>query len=373
MLRNVHIWGLPLIYRRYRRFGSRKEVAGTKHILFCVADHFEPKWNDPTTEQELERVQRWVEDYPKIASVHRDSNSRPVQHTWFYAAEQYNPVCLDKLNKLCSLGFGEIELHLHHSNDTPQGLMEKLERANQQFSSHGAFITHNNPPRYAFGFIHGNWALNNSRGGLYCGVNNELSILRNAGCYADFTLPSAPEESQTRTVNTIYYASDLPGRSKSHDKGREVEVGGSESGDLMLIQGPLTLNWKRRKWGFLPRIENGCVQHSNPGTPDRIDLWIQQHIHVRGRPEWVFVKVYCHGVQEQDKNVLLGDEAHAMFDYLEDKYNDGKDYRLHYVTARELYNIVKAAEKGYSGNPFEFKDYLIPPYKSSDRCHVGER
>jgi hypothetical protein len=35
--------------------------------------------------------------------------------------------------------------------------------------------------------------------------------------------------------------------------------------------------------------------------------------------------------------------------------------RLHYVTAREAYNIIKAAEAGHDGNPTEFRDFDVPP------------
>jgi hypothetical protein len=35
---------------------------------------------------------------------------------------------------------------------------------------------------------------------------------------------------------------------------------------------------------------------------------------------------------------------------------------LHYVTAREAYNLVKAAEAGCTGDPEQYRDYLIPPY-----------
>jgi hypothetical protein len=34
---------------------------------------------------------------------------------------------------------------------------------------------------------------------------------------------------------------------------------------------------------------------------------------------------------------------------------------LHYVTARELYNIVKAAESGAGGNPGAYRDFVIKP------------
>ncbi|WP_197472948.1 hypothetical protein, partial [Oleiphilus sp. HI0123] len=105
--------------------------------------------------------------------------------------------------------------------------------------------------KLAYGFIHGNWTLDNCHPeGLHCGVNDELLVLKATGCYADFTLPSAPSPTQTSTVNSIYYATDDPDKPKSHDKGVDVEVGKPASGDLMIIQGPLCLNWKKRKFGF---------------------------------------------------------------------------------------------------------------------------
>jgi hypothetical protein len=48
-----------------------------------------------------------------------------------------------------------------------------------------------------------------------------------------------------------------------------------------------------------------------------------------------------------------------MFTYLEENYNDGENYKLHYVSARELYNIVKAAEDSRHGDPHEFRDYRV--------------
>jgi hypothetical protein len=51
-----------------------------------------------------------------------------------------------------------------------------------------------------------------------------------------------------------------------------------------------------------------------------------------------------------------------MHDHLKAKFNDGKRWSLHYVTAREMYNIVRAAEDGYKGNPREYRDYeILPP------------
>ncbi len=209
------------------------------------------------------------------------------------------------------------------------------------------------------GFIHGNWALDNSReDGRWCGVNNELEVLRDTGCYADFTLPSAPSDTQTRKINSIYYAKDTP-RPKSHDIGFDVKIGIVPAGDLMIIQGPLALNWKRRKWGILPKLENGEISLNNPPTAERIDLWIKQRIGVKGRQGWIFVKVYTHGAQDDNLKDEHFRNLDSMFGYLETRYNDGTNYRLHYVTAREMYNIVKAAEAGEGGEPGEYRDYVL--------------
>ena len=64
-------------------------------------------------------------------------------------------------------------------------------------------------------------------------------------------------------------------------------------------------------------------------------------------------------------DTLLGPKTDAMHAYLEDTYNDGVRHVLHYVTAREVYNIVKAAEAGKSGNPNQYRDYALAPPASS--------
>lgn len=330
------------------------------HIMFCVTDHFEPGWNNPPYSIELNRVKQWVDNYPKVASEFSDSDRRFPQHTFFYPEEEYRPEHLTALAKLCKDGFAEVEVHLHHAHDTSKGFKEKIERCRDNFAKHGLLSRDKMTKAVRFGFIHGNWALNNSRfDDRWCGVDNELGILKTAGCYADFTLPSAPDISQTSKINSIYYAKDHPGRKKSHDTGVDVEVGRPSSGDLMLIQGPLGLNWKTRKAFVVPRIENGEICGKNPPTKERVDIWVNSHIHVKGKPDWVFIKVYTHGAQETTSDLFLGEKIRKMHEYLGTMYNDGKNYLLHYVTAREMFNIVKAAEDGHSANPAAYRDYIL--------------
>jgi len=62
--------------------------------------------------------------------------------------------------------------------------------------------------------------------------------------------------------------------------------------------------------------------------------------------------------------VLLSVSADVMCAYLEHEYRNRAGYCLHYVTARELYNLIKAAESGLSGDPGPYLDYVIPRYQT---------
>ncbi len=87
----------------------------------------------------------------------------------------------------------------------------------------------------------------------------------------------------------------------------------------------------------------------------------------RERPEWRFIKMFGHGAETpEDIEAVTG----ARFDeMLELSWSSGtttaQQYVLHYVTAREAYNVAMAAADGHSGNPSQYYDYLIPPYIAS--------
>ena len=356
--RNMQYWLWGYLTRR-----KPPKVEGTKHVLFCFVDHFEPNWGRVDMERQRYRVDRWCKEYRDMASRHRDADGRPPQHGFFYPEEEYVEEHLEKIASLCAEGYGEIEIHLHHDDDTPESFVDTIDRFNRLLHErHGALPRDPVTGQLKFAFIHGNWCLANSRpDGRWCGINEELGLLRQLGCYADFTLPSAPSDTQTRLSNAIYYAADQHGKPKGHDTGTRMRVGGSPSGDLLIIQGVLGLNWKNRRFGIIPRIENSDIRKACPPTRDRVDQWIDTGIHVEGRPEWIFVKIHTHGTQERDMDTLLGAPIDAMHSYLEERYNDGREYALHYVTAREMYNIARAAEAGKTGDPNQYRDFELKP------------
>jgi hypothetical protein len=325
-----------------------------------LCDHYEPLWHGASSALAAERVQSWVSRYPKLAARYRDADGLAPRHTFFFPGEEYAPRYLDGLAELAKHGHGEVELHLHHNGATAGSLKRDLSRYLSAMAEHGHLSrdARSGAPRFAF--IHGNWCLANARrDGRWCGVDEELPLLFQAGCYADFTFPAAPDESQPAIVNQIYWPAGDLARRRAYESGETATVGETRRDRLLIIQGPLALTWKK-SWPPL-RIENGNVTGADPATPHRIDTWVAQHIHVRGRPEWFFVKAHTHGAQEETMSSLLGDGGHALHDTLTRRYNDGTRWRLHYVTAREMFNIACAAMAGCSGDPGDYRNFVLPP------------
>lgn len=364
-LKKMDIWFFSYI----REVATRPKVEGPIHVLFCFVDHFEPQWkNTDNIELERARVDRWCKDYPAMAKQHRDADGQMPKHCFFYPQEEYRHEHLAKLSDMCYHGFGEIEIHLHHDKDNAENFTQTMtDFAQTLHQDHGALPVHPETNQIMYAFIHGNWALDNSLpDGYMCGIDNELALLKKTGCYVDMTLPAAPSPAQTSKINSIYYATGRPGKCKSHDNGIDVKVGKTGSGDLMLIQGPIGINIHWRTPKGLPHVENSDIRKACPPLKTRIDQWVNSHIHVKGQPEWVFIKVHTHGTQENDMDTLLGEERHNMHNYLETKYNDSENYVLHYVSAREMYNIAKAAEASEKGNPNDYRDFILskPKFQS---------
>jgi hypothetical protein len=83
------------------------------HLILALADHFEPAIDPedgqkrvPRPEQER-RVESWVREYPKIADAWRDHDGRPLVHSYFYPAEQYDQGLLEMLAEHCHAGWGD--------------------------------------------------------------------------------------------------------------------------------------------------------------------------------------------------------------------------------------------------------------------------
>ena len=345
LARKYYVW-LP----GYAHWLTHQEKAKTEpvHIFFLYADHFEPG-------QRFDLLERWLKEYPRMADRHHDSTGRRLQHTWFYPAEQPIDENLIALRKLVGAGYGEIELHLHHFHDTPASARRRFEEGISYFQRFG--FLKGIDGRTHFAFIHGNWGLDNSLGDAFCGNSREIRMLKELGCFADFTFPSLWERSQPSWVNNIYDVTD-DDRPKSYDQGVPVSLGWHPAGDLVLIQGPLMIVPTINPARLFFSVVDGDIHPGVPVTPQRVDAWVHANIHVAGRPDWVLIKVHGHAASSTaDLEETIGPDFDNALTYLEKRYNDGKHYLLHYVTARETYNIIRAGADGKQGDPQQYLNY----------------
>jgi hypothetical protein len=304
--RHSHIWAIPYLKDRAQyRLRARPPI---KRIWLTIADHYEPLWHTSNLEVAKARVQRWHSAWPKIAALSvKDSFGRPPQYTFFYPEEEYHRHLLEPLAAMTRDGISDVEVQIHHDADGRQSFVNRISRFCAVLRQrHG--LLRETEGRIRFGFIHGNWALDNSRpDGRWCGLNDEIQILRDLGCYADFTMPSGNSPTQSRMLNAIYWCTDDPVRPKSYDVGAPVRPGQQISGDLLMIPGPFGIRWMER---LMPRMEIGELSAGDPPTPSRIRRWIELAPQIDGN---VFIKLHTHGAQERNSTMLLTGGLEALF------------------------------------------------------------
>lgn len=365
-------WSLPWLARYpfwrgnqlIRRVGREN---GLVHLIILVANHFEPSWNEQCLpidwDTQLARVDQWAKLAGTIGRAVRDHDGAQFRHTYFYPAEQYNARLLERIAGLQAENLGEVEIHLHHGvqqPDTAENTRKVLEEFRDTLAAEHRCLSRmgeDGPPMYAF--VHGNWALANSARGKNCGVDSEMQILAETGCYADFTLPSAPDISQVPRINSLYQCGHPLNTPVPHRSGPDIKVG--QRLDLPVIfTGPLVFDWRRRKNGLpIPRIDNGALTANYPLTMERLQRWQGAHISVLGRPEWIFIKLYCHGFFEHDQSAMIGQDMLRFLEEALEQAEQSGQFKLHLATAREAFNIAMAAVDGHEGEPGLYRDYRL--------------
>jgi hypothetical protein len=336
--RHAELWLVP-----YLKDCLRKSLrpARTKRAWVAVTDHYEPLGMGVSVETALGRVAQWREKLPRIASdAPRDADGQCPQYSFFYPQEEYRRDLLDGIAEMVGLGIGDVEVHLHHDNEQRESFIQKItEYCRRLTNDHGLLRQQNG--RTVFGFIHGNWALDNSRpDGRWCGLNGEITLLRDLGCYADFTMPSIPSDTQGRVVNQIYWCTSNPDhRPKSFDHGIEATMGGGTRGDLLMITGPLGLRFHGR---LLPRLETGEIAGYDMPTPSRVRQWFDLAPAIGDE---LFLKLYTHGATERNLEPLLNGGLANLFQWIAEEA-DRRGIEMHWATAWQMYQAADALIHG---------------------------
>lgn len=351
--RNAQQW-IPGWWAAKRRLAAHTfDPARPVTVWLMVGDHHEPYWGKADDATAAVRVSDWVERWPVIADRHRDHFDRPAQWGFFYPQEEYHPAVLEALAGMVRGGFGDIEVHIHHDGEGEQDFVDRIGGfVSTLRERHG--LLHDVNGRPGFAFIHGNWALDNSRpDGRWCGLNNELTLLRQLGCYADFTMPSAPDPCQTSLVNAIYWAVDDPARPKSHDTGTLVTIGGAPPTDALLcVQGPLTVR-RHPRWRILPSLEVGELASYAMPSRARAECWLDAAPRLGNH---VFVKLHTHGAPEFNAKPLLGGGAALMFASVRQAC-EARGWRLAHATPYLMWRAIETTRLG--GDPVALLETLL--------------
>jgi hypothetical protein len=338
--RHAEIWLVPYLRDRLR---SQLRPSKPKRAWVTITDHFEPLGKGATVEVALGRIASWRDRWPHIAEgAPRDAVGRRPKYTFFYPQEEYRRELLDGITEIVRLGIADVEVHLHHDKEDRDAFVRKItEFCRRLKENHG--LLHELNGRTVFGFIHGNWALDNSSpDGKWCGLKGEVALLRDLGCYADFTMPSLPSPTQGRIVNKIYWCtSNSDGRPKSFDSGIETTVGGGKRGDLLMITGPLGLRFGER---LKPRIETGEIAGYDLPTRARVSQWLSLAPTIG---DDLFLKLYTHGAPDKNREPLLNGGLANLYSWLAEEA-ERRGIEIHWTTAWQMYRAIEALLEGRS-------------------------
>jgi hypothetical protein len=334
LIRHAEIWFAPYVKSRLR---AASRSTKPKRAWVMLGDHYEPLGRSPSPGQALAKVAQWRDKWPRIAEdAPRDATGQRPQYSFFYPQEEYRSDLLDGIAEMVRLGVADVEVHLHHQDERPDTFVQKVsEFCRRLTGDHG--LLRQQEGRTVFGFIHGNWALDNSRpDGKWCGLNGEIALLRDLGCYADFTMPSAPSPTQARVVNQVYWCtSNADGTPRSFDCGIEARAGAGRQGDLLMIPGPLGLRFGER---LIPRLETGELAGYDLANPARVRRWFDLAPAIGSD---LFLKLYTHGADDRNIDALLDGGLAELYRLVAEEA-ERRSIELHWATAWQTYQAVEA-------------------------------
>jgi hypothetical protein len=352
--------GIDLVGRKQwlrRCLWNWELTTGPRRVWIAIADHYEPLGRDNDEPAARRRLARWRTEWPAIANRCRDAAGRCARYSFFYPAEAYRPHLLEPIADLIHAGLGDFGVHLHHGGESEDEFVDVIARFLAALERvHGLSQPWNGKP--GFGFIHGDWALDNCRPeGHYCGLNNELTLLARLGCYADFTMPAQAPSAQARQVNQIYWAADDPAAPKSYDTGVAVRPGRTPSGDLMIIPGPFGVrlsNWWLREQvhqNLISRcrsaveelfLEYGELASHDPVSPHRVRRWLALAPRI-GRD--IFIKLFAHGAKDREADYLLRGGLDELYDTLSQECAR-RGWQPFFVSTWEMFQAIEALRRG---------------------------
>ena len=173
---------------------GRRPTPPAPSTYVCVSDHFEPRWRRPSLDEGRRRVGRWVEEYPKLARRHADSFGRSPVRTLFFPWREYRPEHLDAIASVARDGLFDVQSTSTTKTTPPTTSAARSPTSPARSTRATDSWARPVADRADHLGLHPRQlgARQPHPDGIFCGVDDELSVLVEAGCYADLTLPCVP-------------------------------------------------------------------------------------------------------------------------------------------------------------------------------------
>jgi hypothetical protein len=160
-------------------------------------------------------------------------------------------------------------------------------------------------------------------------------------------------------INAIYQCGNAFDQAKPHRSGPDLKVGDSPTLPI-IFTGPLIFDWSRRIRGLpVPRIDDGALARNYPLSLARFRRWRSAQISVLGRPNWIFIKLYCHAFFDWDQDAMIGEQLCRFMDELMNLADQSRKFKVHFTSAREAFNLVMASLAGKTGDPNDYRNYQL--------------
>ena len=345
---------LPAMRRRQRPV---ENALGTRQVMIAICNRFESS-SPASADEKRALIENWTRAFSQFRDEFPDGQDIAPKHTVFLPVEDAESNWMSSLGNVCETAGNEIEFLAPRTVQSADRFREIILRGKEILSEHG-WLSRDETGAIRYGLIHNGSAERSAP------LVPHAEVLRGTGCYASFLWQSDPNHIPPEYENSLCYFHEGEAASPRRGLRRVRAERGTRSEceeDILVVPPPHARDRDRKKFGLLPHFETGELSAAEPPSRDRLRLWLDCRITVEARPNWVFITLHIDGSRPENSRMLLGEPMRKFYRTLAELSERDRSLRFHCVTARELVNILHAAEAGHSGNPLQFREfrYLAP-------------
>jgi len=363
MMRGLEKWLLGLRRRPQRLV---ENPLGTRHVMVALCNRLS---SSASNSDKSAILRRWFGEYAGLREGSPRISSFSLKHTFFLSPGEASAPWVPELAALCRAAECEIELASPRDTKSANQRRDLMEAGKETLAQSG-WLGRDPSGSARFCFVH------RAEGSSAFGLEDQAGMLRDAGCAASFPFDLRPGMLPEEFENSLVYfhESEAAGPRQGLRRVRaERETRGSDRAGLLVVPPPFCPESSRKTFGFRPEIDQGEIGAAAFPTADRLHRWLECRMTVEARPNWLFVVLHIDGFAPENAGMLFGEPMREFTRKLRSMAARDRTLCFHGVAARELVNILHAAEAGHSGDPRRFRDfrYQPPPAIAENRPRCG--